>query len=556
MIKYLLLIFLSTGFVSCQSETLVDIVKENFIEMNLSDQISGEKNTTYSPTISVGIVGDKNVLEWCLFEQSSSLPDPLIPLSTDECFSSSKPNNISLSANGSRAVYLFTKDKSRKVSSDYTRAIVNYSVNNPPVLTVDKSFTQIDTAVIVDPLENDLDSEGDSMSVTAIGTPSSGGAVLNGDGTITFTPGSGFVGEVILTYTVVDSRGDSTSGEIEFIVINEFTWTGEGLDNNWSNAQNWCGSQVDGVCQGDGMEPGVNDIAYFNSACTNCNVVIDRSISIDGINIGKSFSGTIVQEIGEEIIIGDLDWVQNGGTFIGSDARILINRGEFVLNDGSFTSTTGDFQILDAKGGYLDHDYFTISKTGLFHHNNGRIWFDLSSSNHPAFLIKVTGSNNFYDVLVKKSSGSNDVMLTTAMSPSRVLVERHLNLENISILGEWEVQGDVYYGPNYGTYKGSEDAELIFTGANDQMIEVDGATNYSEGNVVINKTGGVLTLSSNWLLSNAGQDLDIQSATTINMNGFSLDIQADLTLAADSIINRNTGVLTYGTWNAQGVINP
>ncbi|RKR76522.1 Ig-like domain-containing protein [Frondihabitans australicus] len=57
-------------------------------------------------------------------------------------------------------------------------------------------------------LGNDL---GSGLSITSVGAPSLGQVVLNGNGTVTYTPQSGFSGTYAFTYTVTDSEGRTSS---------------------------------------------------------------------------------------------------------------------------------------------------------------------------------------------------------------------------------------------------------------------------------------------------------------------------------------------------------
>ncbi|MWW26920.1 Ig-like domain-containing protein, partial [Algibacter lectus] len=53
-------------------------------------------------------------------------------------------------------------------------------------------------------IANDFDPDGDTISVTETTTPDNGTVTLNPDGTITYTPNPGFIGEDTFTYTICD----------------------------------------------------------------------------------------------------------------------------------------------------------------------------------------------------------------------------------------------------------------------------------------------------------------------------------------------------------------
>ncbi len=88
--------------------------------------------------------------------------------------------------------------------------------NQAPDAINDTASTDEDSAVTINVLGNDTDADGDALTVTNISLPDGvdGTAVLNPDGTITFTPGPAFdslgVGDsqdIDITYTISDGQG-------------------------------------------------------------------------------------------------------------------------------------------------------------------------------------------------------------------------------------------------------------------------------------------------------------------------------------------------------------
>jgi hypothetical protein len=57
---------------------------------------------------------------------------------------------------------------------------------------------------VISVLDNDSDVDGDALHITAVGTPSSGTALDNGDGTVTYQPAPGMSGTATFDYTVSD----------------------------------------------------------------------------------------------------------------------------------------------------------------------------------------------------------------------------------------------------------------------------------------------------------------------------------------------------------------
>ncbi|MCQ4349124.1 cadherin-like domain-containing protein [Pseudomonas stutzeri] len=57
-----------------------------------------------------------------------------------------------------------------------------------------------------DLLGNDSDVDGDSLSIASVTSGTGGTAVLNADGTVTFTPDADFNGVATFSYTVTDGN--------------------------------------------------------------------------------------------------------------------------------------------------------------------------------------------------------------------------------------------------------------------------------------------------------------------------------------------------------------
>ena len=100
------------------------------------------------------------------------------------------------------------------LSDGTTTATATVSVTVPdagPVAINDSATTPSASPVAIDVLANDLDDNGDPLTVTAVTQPASGVAVNNGDGTVTYTPGAGFTGTDTFTYSITDGSATATA---------------------------------------------------------------------------------------------------------------------------------------------------------------------------------------------------------------------------------------------------------------------------------------------------------------------------------------------------------
>ncbi|MDA0751330.1 MAG: tandem-95 repeat protein [Verrucomicrobia bacterium] len=101
--------------------------------------------------------------------------------------------------------------------------VITIVVGNPvPEANQDVYFLDEDTVLNVSAsgvLENDTDPDGDALQVTAVVLPPSNGvAVLNPDGSLTYTPNPNFNGSDLLLYQIEDADGDTAVAAVILII--------------------------------------------------------------------------------------------------------------------------------------------------------------------------------------------------------------------------------------------------------------------------------------------------------------------------------------------------
>jgi glycerol uptake facilitator-like aquaporin len=92
-------------------------------------------------------------------------------------------------------------------------------VNDEPVAVGDNETTNEDTPIVLEVLANDTDVDGDTLTITAITTPTLGSVVNNGDGTLTYTPAAETAGTDSFSYTVADGNGGTASALVTIEVV-------------------------------------------------------------------------------------------------------------------------------------------------------------------------------------------------------------------------------------------------------------------------------------------------------------------------------------------------
>ena len=129
-------------------------------------------------------------------------------------------------AQGETAVETFTYTiADPEGATDSGRTVITiHGLNEAPIATGENVETPMNTPITVDVLDNDTDSNGDPLAVVLLGQPANGSAIVNPDGTITFTPDPAYIGPVVVNYLVEDPHGGSDTAQLRINVTTEFTW--------------------------------------------------------------------------------------------------------------------------------------------------------------------------------------------------------------------------------------------------------------------------------------------------------------------------------------------
>ena len=94
----------------------------------------------------------------------------------------------------------------------------------PPVANPDYASTTQNTPVVIYVLSNDTDAAGRTLSVASTTTPAHGTTAINNNGTVTYTPTSGYTGMDSFQYTASDGHGLTATTSVT-ITVNPVTTT-------------------------------------------------------------------------------------------------------------------------------------------------------------------------------------------------------------------------------------------------------------------------------------------------------------------------------------------
>ncbi len=212
-------------------------------ETVISYRVSDGQGGTAEATITVTVTGanDAPVALGPITAETGVEGTPIAPIATAPAFEN--PTNISLTFSATNLPEGLTIDPVTGIISgtpandaseqgpyvvlvtavgpngETATIPVQIAITNPaPVAVADNAATPADTPVVLAPLVNDTDADGDVLTVTAVTPAANGTATLNPNGTITYVPAPGFVGTETLTYAITDAQGQPSLATITIVV--------------------------------------------------------------------------------------------------------------------------------------------------------------------------------------------------------------------------------------------------------------------------------------------------------------------------------------------------
>lgn len=272
-------------------------------------------------------------------------------------------------------------------------------------------------------------------------------------------------------YIHISDQSTSETLKIRVLTADAFTWANLG-EGQFSEGRNWCGATEKGRCLG-GQAPGKNQKANF-LFCESCLVNLDQKIDVLGIDVKKSFNGTIKQS-NFDLLFGNFGVNLEGGIFLGLNHNIL-SKGPIEIKKSAFFQSTKS--QLDVQSG------FSISSSESFSHQEGIIRF-VGCGNSGYHLNDI----RFYDFVFAKGACSKRFYIEGTLKVEndfQMDASGPLNGGTIEVFGN--VDAKVFYG--YAT-----DSTIVLKGHRDQKITGHGPYDHAQkaglSNLKIDKTGGV-----------------------------------------------------------------
>jgi hypothetical protein len=118
---------------------------------------------------------------------------------------------------GSTTIVVTVTDSNSGSASDTILLTVN-AVNDAPLAANDAANTSGATPVVIAVLANDSDVENSPLAVSLVSSPANGTAIVNADGTVTYTANANFGGIDSFTYKANDGAADSNAATVTVTV--------------------------------------------------------------------------------------------------------------------------------------------------------------------------------------------------------------------------------------------------------------------------------------------------------------------------------------------------
>lgn len=98
-------------------------------------------------------------------------------------------------------------------------ADVTVPPNVAPIAGADSATTNEDTAVAISVLTNDVDADGDAITLASVTPAAHGTAIVSGPGTVTYTPSPNYNGTDTFSYAIGDGHGNVATGTVTVTIV-------------------------------------------------------------------------------------------------------------------------------------------------------------------------------------------------------------------------------------------------------------------------------------------------------------------------------------------------
>ena len=201
------------------------------------------------------------------------------------------------------------------------------TANQPPVANADTAVTDEDTAIVVDVLANDTDPDTDPLDVTAVTQGTNGSVVINGDGTVTYTPDANFFGTDSFSYDVTD--GTETVSSTVDVTVNAVNDAPIVNNNGTSLDEDTSITLTAAMLEALDIDNTPAELVFSLNA-----IPVNSDLQLNGVNLTVSDSFTM-QDILDGVVTFTPNADENGSfafDFTLSDGEAVLTSQMFMIN--------------------------------------------------------------------------------------------------------------------------------------------------------------------------------------------------------------------------------
>ncbi len=203
--------------------------------------------------------------------------------------------------------------------------VVNYELNRPPVATDDTATVNEDEFVSIPVLANDIDPDGDTLTITGVTSGTNGTVAIDGS-SVKYTPSKDFNGADTFTYTMTDGFGVSKTANVNVTItpVNDAPTISDILDQSTFISKTL---GPIGFTIGD-LETAVNSLT-LSASSSNPAVVPNANVSFGGTGADRTV--TIVPVAGQTGTSTITITVTDGNAATGTDTFLVNVRSPVAL---------------------------------------------------------------------------------------------------------------------------------------------------------------------------------------------------------------------------------
>jgi len=388
------------------------------------------------------------------------------------------------------------EDVDATLSHADVKAILDSSSNDAPIANPDTASVSEDATVTIDVLSNDSDLNGDSLNIDSA-TAANGSVTINPDGTLLYTPDSGFSGSDSISYSINDNKGGAAISTVMITVNAKVDTSGSGdeiidlIGNNSLDGSD----QNDVLVTGDGDDilsglsghdyllGGAGSDTYVIGANSGHDIVVDT----EGSNTIYFTDGIVFNDVASGLVKADDDLVLTVGT--GGDQVRIVNffslantveklefesggeisatelfsafgltapsattlRGELIFGDGSSNELKGltTHDVLFSGGG--NDTLSGLAGNDQMIGGNGNDIYVVGANGGQDTVIDTVGSNiirftedlTFNDVARSLTKLGDDLVLNVGVGGDQVRIVNFFSLANTINKLEFESGGEI-----------------------------------------------------------------------------------------------------------------